>query len=73
MFVLAPRYNFITHNICMKTLNVYFHAVHFLNKPTMFLIKTNQIQQLSLYYVHFLNVQLHTTAFQVVFSPLIKL
>lgn len=33
MFVLAPRYNFITHNICMKTLNVYFHAVHFLNKP----------------------------------------
>lgn len=23
----------------MKTLNVYFHAVHFLNKPTMFLIK----------------------------------
>lgn len=26
----------------MKTLNVYFHAVHFLNKPTMFLIKKRQ-------------------------------
>lgn len=39
MFVPVPQYNFIIHNICMKTLNVYFHAVHFLNKPTMFLIK----------------------------------
>lgn len=38
--MLVPQYNFITHNICMKTLNVYFHAVHFLNKPIMFLIKT---------------------------------
>lgn len=39
MFVLVPQYNFIIHDICMKTLNVYFHAVHFLNKPIMFLIK----------------------------------
>lgn len=33
MFILVLQYNFIIHNICMKTLNVYFHAVHLLNKP----------------------------------------
>lgn len=27
MFVPVPQYNFIIHDICMKTLNVYFHAV----------------------------------------------
>lgn len=35
-FVLVPD-SFVIHNICMKALIVYFHAVHFLNK--LFLIK----------------------------------
>lgn len=31
MFALVPLYNFIIHNICMKTLDVYFHAVQTYN------------------------------------------
>lgn len=58
--VLVPvPHNFIIHNICMKTLIVYFHAVHFLN--ILFLIKSfNSCVEyicLTLYNCFFSNLQ----------------
>lgn len=41
MLILDVQCDFIIHKICMKTLNVYFHSVHLLNKP-MFLNKKDK-------------------------------
>lgn len=41
----------------MKTLNVYFHAVHFLNKPTMFFIKKKTKFNRCLWYMEICSTQ----------------
>lgn len=53
----------------MKTLNVYFHAVHFLNKPTLVLIIKKRDKSLTavsvcIYYTRsFLHVQMYFLPF----------